>query len=126
MKIHWPKTKKYTLAQQRQWKKLALYAMKNYPMDKDLHKAVKGCFGAFEDWARKNGSKAKPAARKTASRKTSKRRSVARKSTRRTTPKRRISAKRRSAPKRLTGARRSTRRTVAKRRTARHWTRRAA
>jgi hypothetical protein len=117
MKINWPKTKKYNLAQQRKFKKLAEHCMSHYPKDSDLHRAVKGCFGAFEDWARKH-SKAMTS-KTTARRKVSKRRKVAK----RAAPRRRSTAKRRTTAKRRAPARR---RTVRRRTTARRRTRRAA
>jgi hypothetical protein len=118
MKITWPKAKKYNLAQQRKFKKLAEHCMSHYPKDSDLHKAVKGCFGAFEDFARKH-AKVATKSKTTVRRKVSRRRKVAK----RAAPKRRTTAKRRAPARRKT----LRRRTTARRRTApRRRTRRAA
>ena len=112
MKISWPKAKKYNLAQQRKFKKLAEYCMSHYPKDSDLHKAVKGCFGAFEQWSRTH-AKAATKSRKTARRRTTaKRRPTARRRTtaKRRAPARRKTARRRPTVRRRTGMRRRSRR----------------
>ncbi len=82
MKISWPKASKYTLAQQRKWKKLAEYCNSHYPKDHDLHRAVKESFGAFQDWGRKQAGTTRTTKRTL----TTMRRSSGKRTTRRAAP----------------------------------------
>ncbi len=107
MKIKVSSKSWWTAAHKRSMEKLANHVVGHYPKDSQLHKAVRGCFKAFDKASTKLKKNAKSSPkRRSAKRSTSwrkRRSSVRRRTARRATAKRRTTKRRtarRAAPKR--------------------------
>ena len=113
----------HTTDVKRKWMKLANHISAHYPLDKDLHKAVKGVFASADSAVSKiskakpkTATKRKPARKSTAKRRTTTRRKPAKRSTAKRTTTKRRTARRPSARKRAPKRRAVARRTVRQRR----------